>query len=136
MLNYYGNRAGKFRFFFSSRRRHTRSLCDWSSDVYSSDLRSAMSSYQQEAAGGWYVSAKLGYKRIAVVALDYVAGHEQADGFVKTFMEGGGQSVEKVLMPLGAIDVAPYITRIHSKASELDAVDRKSTRLNSSHTVI
>src|SRR5260221_3725124 len=25
--------------FFSSRRRHTRSLCDWSSDVCSSDLR-------------------------------------------------------------------------------------------------
>src|SRR5260221_1946267 len=25
-------------FFFSSRRRHTRSLCDWSSDVCSSDL--------------------------------------------------------------------------------------------------
>src|SRR5947207_5615341 len=28
-----------FYFFFSSRRRHTRSLCDWSSDVCSSDLR-------------------------------------------------------------------------------------------------
>src|SRR5437879_3974306 len=82
-------------------------------------FRSAMSSYQQEAAGGWYVSAKLGYKRIAVVALDYVAGHEQADGFVKTFMEGGGQAGEEVLMPLGAIDLAPYITRIHSKASGL-----------------
>src|SRR5260221_6936912 len=27
-------------FFFSSRRRHTRSLCDWSSDVCSSDLQS------------------------------------------------------------------------------------------------
>src|SRR5882672_8592273 len=31
-------RAGKPFFFFSSRRRHTRSLCDWSSDVCSSDL--------------------------------------------------------------------------------------------------
>src|SRR5438034_3876111 len=28
-------------FFFSSRRRHTRSLCDWSSDVCSSDLHRA-----------------------------------------------------------------------------------------------
>src|SRR5260221_12313598 len=27
-----------FIFLFSSRRRHTRSLCDWSSDVCSSDL--------------------------------------------------------------------------------------------------
>src|SRR5260221_7582042 len=30
-------------FFFSSRRRHTRSLCDWSSDVCSSDLSSSTS---------------------------------------------------------------------------------------------
>src|SRR5260221_5566980 len=30
-------------FFFSSRRRHTRSLCDWSSDVCSSDLTSQKS---------------------------------------------------------------------------------------------
>src|SRR5260221_10115686 len=30
--------VGSFVFFFSSRRRHTRSLCDWSSDVCSSDL--------------------------------------------------------------------------------------------------
>src|SRR5688572_851174 len=29
-------------FFFSSRRRHTRFDCDWSSDVCSSDLRNAM----------------------------------------------------------------------------------------------
>src|SRR5580698_11335360 len=28
----------KFFFFFSSRRRHTRLTCDWSSDVCSSDL--------------------------------------------------------------------------------------------------
>src|SRR5262245_30859020 len=85
-------------------------------------FRSAMSSYQQEAAGGWYVAAKLGHKRIAVVGLDYVAGQEQTDGFIKTFMESGGQSAEKVLMPLGAMDVAPYITRVQSKAGDLDAV--------------
>src|SRR5260221_8727200 len=29
-------------FFFSSRRRHTRSLCDWSSDVCSSDLMATL----------------------------------------------------------------------------------------------
>src|SRR5436190_15781565 len=42
-------------FFFSSRRRHTRSLCDWSSDVCSSDL-------MLEAAGieaGVYTSPHL-----------------------------------------------------------------------------
>src|SRR2546427_5613099 len=34
-----------FFFFFSSRRRHTRFDCDWSSDVCSSDLQTLMSEY-------------------------------------------------------------------------------------------
>src|SRR5260221_2355748 len=40
-------------FFFSSRRRHTRSLCDWSSDVCSSDL----------LLGVVFASITLGYLR-------------------------------------------------------------------------
>src|SRR5207237_1745723 len=36
-------------FFFSSRRRHTRFKCDWSSDVCSSDLRAC----QCAASGRW-----------------------------------------------------------------------------------
>src|SRR5437899_3926622 len=35
-------------FFFSSRRRHTRCLSDWSSDVCSSDLEQELSSRQQD----------------------------------------------------------------------------------------
>src|SRR5215204_7190969 len=38
-------------FFFSSRRRHTRSLCDWNSDVCSSDLRSARRAVPRRAEG-------------------------------------------------------------------------------------
>src|SRR5699024_6285239 len=39
-------------FFFSSRRRHTRSKRDWSSDVCSSDLeRMVLESHQHVAAG-------------------------------------------------------------------------------------
>src|SRR5947207_4613423 len=37
-----------FLFFFSSRRRHTRSLCDWSSDVCSSDLKRHMVSNRSQ----------------------------------------------------------------------------------------
>src|SRR5438034_1499724 len=37
-------------FFFSSRRRHTRSLCDWSSDVCSSDLPSAVAAGNVETS--------------------------------------------------------------------------------------
>ena len=85
-------------------------------------FRSAMSSYQQEAGGGWYVAAKLGHKKIAVVGLDYVAGQEQTDGFIKAFMESGGQSADKILMPLGAMDVAPYIARVQNNLAGYDAV--------------
>src|SRR5438132_11471989 len=38
-------------FFFSSRRRHTRSLCDWSSDVCSSDLKRFRPPQMVEAGG-------------------------------------------------------------------------------------
>src|SRR5260370_11331871 len=38
-------------FFFSSRRRHTRFKCDWSSDVCSSDLQKLANSLLHLAAG-------------------------------------------------------------------------------------
>src|SRR5438309_6470796 len=42
-------------FFFSSRRRHTRWNCDWSSDVCSSDLLSAC----EKKLKGWRRSRKV-----------------------------------------------------------------------------
>src|SRR5260221_8186973 len=57
-------------FFFSSRRRHTRSLCDWSSDVCSSDLFAdrAPNDYYGDPNGisslrgfGWGVSNVVNY---------------------------------------------------------------------------
>src|SRR5690242_9360532 len=38
-------------FFFSSRRRHTRLTCDWSSDVCSSDLATGRSGFTRGANG-------------------------------------------------------------------------------------
>src|SRR5688572_33290531 len=40
-----------FIFFFSSRRRHTRFDCDWSSDVCSSDLKLILGRLQHHASG-------------------------------------------------------------------------------------
>src|SRR5256886_6558699 len=40
-----------FFFFFSSRRRHTRFDCDWSSDVCSSDLMATLEGDARAAAG-------------------------------------------------------------------------------------
>src|SRR5215211_8639490 len=42
-------------FFFSSRRRHTRSLCDWSSDVCSSDLAAEVVTIEEDLSRGQMV---------------------------------------------------------------------------------
>src|SRR3989475_4354801 len=55
-----------FFFFFSSRRRHTRFDCDWSSDVCSSDLPSRPSCALPHAL---IVSADLGLRASLAVAL-------------------------------------------------------------------
>src|SRR2546430_6604649 len=81
----------RFFFFFSSRRRHTRFDCDWSSDVCSSDLG------QIEPAS--YQSAN------------------------------GRTTVPLRLEPWGTVFV---VFRHPAKAPS----DRKSTRLNSSHSQI
>src|SRR5215204_5433238 len=49
--NGYGHAVVKvYKFFLSSRRRHTRSLCDWSSDVCSSDLCRHMETWVTDLA--------------------------------------------------------------------------------------
>src|SRR2546430_6732929 len=48
-------------FFFSSRRRHTRFDCDWSSDVCSSDLR-------RNPRRGWLIGIAAGALALAAVA--------------------------------------------------------------------
>src|SRR5260221_6275741 len=77
-------------FFFSSRRRHTRSLCDWSSDVCSSDLSDAVVYPLQLAL--FHVRATLNVKlrdgggdlwgedRLLQGVDDRVGGHFQLDG--------------------------------------------------------
>src|SRR2546430_7643536 len=53
MQEAFGNgHVGVIFFFFSSRRRHTRFDCDWSSDVCSSDLGRAVPQWRGAAGGG------------------------------------------------------------------------------------
>src|SRR2546430_9719203 len=71
------------RFFFSSRRRHTRFDCDWSSDVCSSDLPTvlaAMARTLDAAAGG---RLELG------LASDRVEGTEEYAPALPDLLAGG-----------------------------------------------
>src|SRR2546427_2938415 len=73
-------------FFFSSRRRHTRFDCDWSSDVCSSDLGCARSSRASEPLQQGYAHAHVGGLVVVVdqafaVAVEhlYMAAQQVAD---------------------------------------------------------
>src|SRR5256886_5401322 len=90
-------------FFFSSRRRHTRFDCDWSSDVCSSDLLR---------------------QRI----------HHASRGLVMNQSNGVEPPARQLVIESFLIDVfAPFNLQ---RRRFLSATDRKSTRLNSSHSQI
>src|SRR5260370_28262888 len=61
------------RFFFSSRRRHTRFKCDWSSDVCSSDLqsRSAAGTMNSSRRGGAEKDLRLQLRLILIRCYDH-----------------------------------------------------------------
>ena len=75
---------------------------------------------QQDLAGGWYAYNKLGMKRMIVLAPDYSAGHDKANGFMKYFKESGGTVVEEIYPPLTTNDFGPYLTKIADKAKNID----------------
>jgi branched-chain amino acid transport system substrate-binding protein len=79
-------------------------------------------SLQLSAGGGWMAAKKLGFKRAIVVSADYAAGHDAADMFKKYFESSGGKVVDEIFPPLGATDVAPYITRVQSELDSADVV--------------
>jgi branched-chain amino acid transport system substrate-binding protein len=68
---------------------------------------------------GEYTAKTLGYKKVAIVALDYAFGWETAGGFHKSFEDNGGQVVQRIWVPLNVQDYAPYLSQIKN---DVDAV--------------
>src|SRR5688572_31621412 len=87
-------------FFFSSRRRHTRFDCDWSSDVCSSDLTTSTDGRRRTACEPRYVTARPAFPRAPPARL------------------------------------CPGATAFERARRGVPGSDRKSTRLNSSHSQI
>src|SRR2546430_17199848 len=67
-------------FFFSSRRRHTRFDCDWSSDVCSSDLKlsTAGAAFREVPSGGLSYLGTASYREMEKWALPPTAQKELA----------------------------------------------------------
>jgi branched-chain amino acid transport system substrate-binding protein len=81
-------------------------------------FRSSYSAEQPQYPSGEYVRGKLGFARVAVVGLDYVAGRAEARGFMEGYRAAGGQVVDEIYVPLGAADPAPFIARIRPGAAD------------------
>lgn len=71
---------------------------------------------------GDYAAKTLKYRRVATIAMDNPFGHEQIGGFQRTFEDNGGAVVQKLWVPLNAMDFAPYLTRIRKDVDAVAAV--------------
>ena len=81
-------------------------------------FRVSFANGQQALAGGWYIFNKAGLKKMVVLAPDYSAGHDKANGFMKYFKESGGTVVKEIYPPLETQDFGPYITEIRKIAKD------------------
>jgi branched-chain amino acid transport system substrate-binding protein len=54
--------------------------------------------------------------------MDNPFGHEQIGGFQKVFEDAGGRVVQKLWVPLNALDFAPYLPQISKEADAVVAV--------------
>jgi branched-chain amino acid transport system substrate-binding protein len=85
-------------------------------------LRSNFSASQPMHALGDYAGKTLKYRRVAAIAMDNPFGHEQIGGFQRVFEDQGGAVVQKIWVPLNAMDFAPYLTQIRKDVDAVCAV--------------
>ena len=85
-------------------------------------VRTGWASSQPSHPFGEYAAKTLGYKRIAVIGLDYAFGWEVVGGFQKTFEENGGQIIQKLWAPLNTTDFAPYLSQVRRDADAVFAL--------------
>jgi branched-chain amino acid transport system substrate-binding protein len=79
-------------------------------------VRTGWTSSQPSHPFGEYAFKTLGYRKVAVIASDYAFGWEVVGGFQRTFEESGGQVIQKLWVPLGGMDLSPYIAQIRRDA--------------------
>ncbi len=65
---------------------------------------------------GEWVYKKLGYKKIVTIAVDFAFGFDNVGGFQRTFEAAGGRIIQKMWVPVNAVDFAPYISNINKDA--------------------
>jgi branched-chain amino acid transport system substrate-binding protein len=75
---------------------------------------------------GQYCAKELGYKKIIIVGQDYSYPWDQAAGFIRGFLENGGEKVERIWHPVEAVDFSSIMAKLMSMSKEYDAVMNNS----------
>src|SRR3546814_7016188 len=138
-----------FFFFFKQKTAYEMRISDWSSDVCSSDLASGDFALGLTtlplAAMVWSavrftpmrtsVSAMITVALIAMLAAYGLAGFPRPDGTLETAVLLGYLCLLAILPQALALSVDEHraLTRRLQRRASTDPLDRKSTRLNSSH---
>lgn len=63
--------------------------------------------------GAWMIKHTK-YRKVIVMATDFVAGRQAVEGFMAGFKAAGGQVVKEIYAPLNTPDFAPYLTQAGS----------------------
>ncbi len=71
---------------------------------------------------GQYCAKDLGYKKVIIVGQDYSYPWDQAAGFIRGFIENGGEEVLRIWHDVAAVDFSSIMARLSSLSGEYDAV--------------
>jgi branched-chain amino acid transport system substrate-binding protein len=85
-------------------------------------LRTNFAASQPMHPLGDYAAKRLKYRKVVTIAMDNPFGHEQIGGFQRVFEDAGGRVVQKIWVPLNALDFAPYLTQVGKDADAVCAV--------------
>jgi branched-chain amino acid transport system substrate-binding protein len=71
---------------------------------------------------GQYCAKVLRYKKIIIVGQDYSYPWDQAAGFIRGFLENGGEKVERIWHPVEAVDFSSIMAKLMGMSANYDAV--------------
>jgi branched-chain amino acid transport system substrate-binding protein len=61
---------------------------------------------------GTWVVRKTPYRKVIVMASDFVAGRHSAEAFAAAYKAAGGESVKEIYAPLNTADFAPFLAQV------------------------
>jgi len=85
-------------------------------------VRTGWSSSQPSHPFGEYAYKELGLRKIVTLGFDYAFGWEVIGGFQKTFEEAGGKIIQKIWVPVGNRDYAPFLPQVSKDADAVFAL--------------